>query len=155
MNSVQRTVAIAVLTAASPLAFAAEHEGWTLRFHGAIVESSAENRSTVRATGVASEVDVGASGGFGLAAEYRLFRRFGVELSALFAPLELDKRSSTVGAGLEVRLELSMMPLTFGVPFHLRPAAKTDLYIGPAISHVSYLDAASAGGEGRRPRRST
>ena len=118
----------------------AEDSPWTLRFHGAIVESSVEQSATAATGGVSSRVDVGAGGGIGLGAEYRLSDKIGLEFSTLLAGVAIDTTFAAGGSGLYESLELSMVPLTLGVPFHFGVGSRTDIYLGPTLSYVSYVD---------------
>jgi len=129
-------LAAGLMLAAASTSILAKDSSWTLRFHGAIVESSASDRTSV-GNGTFSSVDVG--GGFGIGAEYRLSDRFGLELSTLFAGLEIGSSVSTRAKAFQ-SFELSMMPLTFAVPFHFNTGGRVDLFVGPTFSIVRYLD---------------
>jgi outer membrane protein W len=129
-------IAAGLLLAAASTTILANDPSWTLRVHGAIIDSSGEDRTDV-GTGVSSSVDVG--GGFGIGAEYRLSNRYGLEFSTLFAGLEIDN-SVSGGAGLVQSLEMSMMPLTFAFPFHFDAGDRADLFVAPTFSIVRYLD---------------
>ena len=128
-------LAVGLILATAPQAISAEDSSWTLRFHGAIVDSSVETRTSIG--GVSSSVDVG--GGFGIGAEYRRSQKFGVEFSTLFAGLELNN-SVSGGRGLSQSLEMSMLPLTFAFLFHFDPGGRVDLFVAPTFSVVQYLD---------------
>lgn len=113
---------------------------WTLRFHGAVVESSGSH-DAVAANGSTIRIDRGTSGGFGIGAEYRLSDRVGLEVSTLFAALEIDTHVSAKGSALGERLELSMMPWMLSIPIHFDTAGKADLFIAPTVGHVTYYNA--------------
>ena len=128
-------LAAGLLLATASQAVPAEDSSWTLRFHGAIIDSSAARTSV--GSGLSSTVDVG--GGLGIGAEYRISQRSGLEVSTLFAGLEISN-SVTGRAGLVQSFELSMMPLTFAYLFHFDPGGRVDLFIAPTFSVVQYLD---------------
>jgi outer membrane protein W len=120
---------------ASP-AIPAEGSSWTLRFHGAIVESSG-GEDTRFANGFVSSVDTG--GGFGIGAEVRLTDRLGLEFSTLFAGLEISMKASAKLATVQ-SFELSVVPVTFGLPIHLDTGDRVDLFVAPTLSVVNYTD---------------
>jgi outer membrane protein W len=124
-----------ILTAASTSALAKD-SSWTLRFHGAIVDSSGGSRTSI-GDGIDNSVEAG--GGFGIGAEYRLTRRYGLEFSTLFAGLEI-KNSVGGGSGVVNDLELTMMPLTLAFPFHFNAGGRADLFVAPTFSIVRYVD---------------
>jgi len=116
---------------------------WTLRFHGALVEASGRHEGfTTGSTG--SRIDLDAGGGLGVAVEYRFSKRVGLEFSALLAGLTLSTsyvtRSST---GIDSS-ELSMVPLTLGLPFHLASGGRVDVLLGPTLSYVRYQETESS-----------
>jgi len=113
---------------------------WTLRFHGAVVQASGSHQS-LAANGATFRVDSGTSGGFGIGAEYRLSDRVGLEVSTLFAALEIGSHVSTKGSALGERLELSMMPWMLSAPVHFRTGGRTDLFVAPTVGHVAYHNA--------------
>lgn len=112
---------------------------WTLRFHGAIVHSSAPREKAV-ANGVVGSIEVDTSGGYDFGAEYRFSERVGLELSVLFAALAFENKMSVGGTSTWESLEASMVPLTLGVPFHFSAGRGTDISLAPTLSHVSYLN---------------
>jgi len=134
-------VGAVLCTAVSPV-LAGGDSPWTLRFHGALVDSSVSGSSSVT-DGVITDVDVG--GGFGIGAEYRFSNRLGFQMSALFAGLDIGSRTGP--AGVET-FEMGMAPFTFGLPIHLTPGSRADLFIEPTISIVSYFDVETTVGGG-------
>jgi outer membrane protein W len=133
-----------VSVVASP-AILAQGSSWTLRFHGAIVESSASDDTSFD-NGVTSSVDIG--GGVGIGAEYRFSNRLGLELSTLFAGLEISTNVSVRPAAVE-SVELSMVPVTFGLPIHFDIADRVDLFVAPTVSLVNYRDVRTTVGGSR------
>jgi len=115
-------------------AAAAEGAAWTLRFHGALVESSAA-RFAVDDGAFSSSVQTG--GGIGVGAEVRLTERLGLELAALHAGLEIGARASTSPARFE-SFTLGMTPLTVGLPIHFHTGGRIDLYVAPSLNLVRY-----------------
>lgn len=132
----QVVFAAGLVIAAACTSVLAKDSSWTLRFHGAIVDSSGESRTSI-GDGIDNSVEAG--GGFGIGAEYRLSRRYGVEFSTLFAGLEI-KNSVGSGTGVVRGLELTMMPLTFAFPFHFDAGGRADLFVAPTFSIVRYVD---------------
>jgi outer membrane protein W len=129
-------LAAGLMLAAASTSILAKDSSWTLRVHGAIIESSASDR-TNEGNYAVSSVDVG--GGFGIGAEYRVSNRFGLEFSTLFAGLEIGS-SVSGGAKAVQSFELSMMPLTLAVPYHFRTGGRVDLGGRRIIKKVRYLD---------------
>jgi len=109
---------------------------WTLRFHGAIVDSSGGGDPGF-ADGLVSRVDGG--GGFGIGVEVRLSDRLGLELSTLYAGLEVSMQLSAKAATAET-VALGIVPVSFGLPIHLPTGDRLDLFVAPALSIVSYRD---------------
>jgi outer membrane protein W len=120
---------------AAPVSLAQE-SAWTLRFHGAIVDSSSDADTSVDG-GFSSRVDVG--GGLGIGAEVRLSERLGLEISTLFAGLEVGMKASA-NQGSAQNVEMSMIPLTFGLPIHFDSGKRVDFFVAPTLSVVSYTD---------------
>lgn len=117
-------------------AILAEGSSWTLRFHGAIVESSADDDTSID-NGVKSSIDMG--GGVGIGAEYRLSQRFGLEFSTLFAGLEVSS-SVSASPATAAFVELNMVPVTVGFPIHFDIADRVDLFVAPTLNFVKYGD---------------
>jgi hypothetical protein len=115
---------------------------WTLRFHGAIVDSSARSERSLDG-GASSRLAAG--GGLGIAAERRLAGRVGLELSALFAGVELRSRVSTTGVEHD---QLGMVPVTFGLPFHFDRSGRVDFFVAPTLGVVRYTDLRAKVGAG-------
>lgn len=126
---------VVVLVTATPAVLPAD-SSWTLRFHGAVLQSSAQESSRV-GTGFENSVDI--AGGLGFGVEYRLSERLGLELSTFYAGLRIEQR---VSAGHEsvLDLDLGVMPLTLAVPIHFANGRRVQLYAGPTFSVVRYLD---------------
>jgi outer membrane protein W len=129
-------LAAGLTLAAASTSILAKDPSWTLRFHGAIVDSSGESRASI-SDGIDSSVEAG--GGFGIGAEYRLSRRYGLEFSTLFAGLDIRSRVGG-GDGVATGLEMTMMPMTFAFPFHFDAGGRADLFVAPTFSIVRYVD---------------
>lgn len=114
----------------------AEEHPWTLRVHGAIIESSVGTQSSIE-HGFSSSVKTG--GGFGVGIEFRLSDRIGLEASVLFGGVEI-KSSLSSGQGATQSLNLNMMPVNFAVPFHFDIGGRADLYAAVTFGVVRYLD---------------
>jgi len=136
MKKIAMTLVLIILTWSTA---AAGDSGWTLRFHAAIVQSSDQQSVTAGGGGV-SRVEVGDGGGIGVAGEYRLTDLIGLEMSTLLGGVAIDTRFSAGGSSAAQSLELSLIPLTFGVPFHFAVGRRVDIYVGPTLSYVIYED---------------
>lgn len=112
--------------------------GWTLRFHGALVDSPAHAGATV--DGFSAGADIGAGGGVGVGAEYRFSKRVGLDMSLLFAGIQFDASVEVGGKSISQRLETGMAPLTLAVPIHFRAGKRMDLFVAPSVSRVAYMD---------------
>jgi outer membrane protein W len=132
---IARIVLAALVLASTCHAVEAAEPGWTVRFYGAMVDSSAETQTSPG--GVVSSVDVG--GGIGVGGEYRMSDRLGLELSALFAGLSIESSVGAGGGAVAQSLSFDMVPLTFGLAIHLNPKGRTDFFIAPTVSYVSYF----------------
>ena len=124
-------IAVAFLIASTGLGAQAGNK-WTLRVYGALVDSSSE--SSVGVGGVSSSVDVG--GGLGVGGEYRMSNRLGLELSTLWAGLDIESDVSV--GGVNQNLQFGMVPLTLGLTIHLNPRGRPVIFIAPTLSYVSY-----------------
>ena len=108
---VVKRVLVALILLATGVTAEAKQNGWTLRLYGAMVDSSTD--TTRSSTGVVTRVDV--SGGLGVGGEYRLSDRLGLELSTLFADMDMETSVSGVGGTAVQSLEFGMVPLTVGM----------------------------------------
>jgi outer membrane protein W len=140
MGFARLVLAASLVCVVAPSAIAAEGSSWTLRFHGAIVESSGGG-TTSFAGGAVSRIESG--GGLGIGLEYRLSERFGLEFSTLLAGLEIGMRASA-RLGTFESFEMSVVPLTFGLPIHFDTGERVDLFIAPTLSIVHYTDIRSS-----------
>jgi outer membrane protein W len=133
MKITRLALAVACVFASSCLAAQAAEPGWTLRVYGALLDSSAETETSIGS--VSSSVSTG--GGVGLGGEYRMSDRLGLELSTLWAGLDIESGVSI--GGVNQSLQFGMVPLTVGMPIHLRPAGRPVIFIAPTVSYVSYF----------------
>jgi outer membrane protein W len=129
-------LATGLLLVAGSTAALAKDSSWTLRFYGAIVQSSAEGETSV-GDGIVSSIDAG--GGVGIGGEYRLNNRLGLEVSAIYAGLQFDSSLSGRAMGYQSSAS-SMLPLTFAVPFHFGTGSSVDFFVAPTFSIVRYED---------------
>lgn len=134
MRTSRAVIAALIVFTATCLPTAAGDSNWTIRFHGAVLDSEASSNAGL--DGVQARVDLG--GGFGVGGEYRFSERLGIDLSILFAGLEIA--STVVGGNVTQDLDLSMVPFTVGVPIHFKTGEKIDLFFVPSISRVGYMD---------------
>jgi len=145
MNARIALVMIALLVG---LTAEAAEPRWTLRFHGALVQSSGSGESTTTG-GATFRIDSGTSGGLGFGAEYRLSRRVGLEVSTLLATFDVGTRVSAGGSSLTESTELSMMPWMLSVPFHFRAGSRSSVFVAPSVGYVTYHDTRMSLGAGQ------
>ena len=129
-----------ILTLPLPGAAAANDRGWQIRFHGVSVDTG-EIVSTRQA---GNQVTVAGDLGAGLAvgAEYRFSPRVGLGFGVLGAlALDVGIRADLVSGDTLVAVDsLTFVPWTVGPTFHLTPASRADLYVGPLLAYVTYGD---------------
>lgn len=85
-----------------------------------------------------------ASWGFGAAADYRLSRRFGLGLTALWSDVEIDTdaRVAALGGSAGDRGDLGVQIYSLGLDLHLTPGRAVELVLTPAVAFVDYDDLA-------------
>jgi opacity protein-like surface antigen len=121
---------------------------WVLRAEGGTTDYSKQTFSS-HSLGY-TELSLDGGQGFGMAAEYRPNRRFGLELS--LSSIDLDARSRQV----EIRLvstnppvvrevtvdsdsgEFSLRPLAAAFLFHPLNQGRLDFYVGPQLAWVDF-----------------
>lgn len=119
---------------------AADDPGWTVRARAAWVDPgfswSAVNDDETRVSATSdSEI------GLGLDLEYRVSRRFGLELGVVWAEPDLVLRAEApTGESVEVSDGTRFMPISAGVAIHLTPDGPVDLYVAPFAAWVMYSD---------------
>ena len=133
MKIARIVLAITFVLVSTVFTVQAAEPGWTLRVYGALVDSSAETETSIGS--VSSSVSTG--GGVGLGGEYRMSDRLGLELSPLWAGLDIESGVSI--GGVSQSLQFGMVPLTLGMPIHLSPAGRPVIFIAPTVSYVSYF----------------
>ncbi len=128
------------LEATSVQAQANDYRGWRLRADLAYVDFSLDATGRT-ADGQPVPIDADSDLGYGLSAEYRFSRRFGVDFGFSHTSTRLNVRlpSSPVGP---VRLGDSpgMTPLTVGIAWHLTPDSRVDLYLAGRLAWVTFGD---------------
>lgn len=135
--TIRIVVAAVLMLATNGLAVQSEESGWMLRMYGALVDSSADNRTDT--TGFSATLDAG--GGLGIGAEYQWSSRLGLELSTLIASADMKLATSTRnGVSSTQSLGFSMVPVTLGLTFHLNPDGRADIFVAPTVSYVSYSE---------------
>ena len=129
------------LVFAIPGAFAADTD-WRLRLYGFYM-ATGESPSFVDAAGMtlASDNDYGA--GLGIAAEYRLSRRLGLELGVAVAD-HGDFRGTAAQSGtrLDASDTMTVTSITVALDVHLTPESNADVHIGPLLARFDYGDLA-------------
>lgn len=120
--------ALAAALAAAFAAPAAAGDGWQFELSGVYAESTAGGGTD-------------GSFGAGLAAEYRLTPRLGIELGVLTAELSDETRFDFFGV-FEATVETSLdyTPVLARLDFHLTPDRRADVYVGPVAGYVFFDD---------------
>ncbi len=118
----------------------AQESRWQLRLRGLLVDGG-ETFTVDDSSGTQVLAGGNAELGVGVAIEYRISNRFGVELGAAVAGVpdyEGDHESSdgktAIGEGP------SFAPVTASFNLHLTPGRRFDFYIAPTVAFVSYGD---------------
>lgn len=79
-----------------------------------------------------------ASFGLGLDVEYKFGRFLGLDLGMGYTNMNIDFNHS-VGEGTQTD-KLGVMPIWFAINFHILKSKKIDIFIGPNVSYVIYLN---------------
>jgi hypothetical protein len=138
MNQPARTVAALLLVLFAAAAPAAAGD-WTLRLSGALVSPSESFRTGADDLSTSVAVDDGLGAAASL--EYRVNRRWGVEMGVLVASLDTELTVSSPLLGRNSDSDsLSILPLTVGVDLHLTPEQRADLAVGLLAAWVQYGD---------------
>ena len=118
---------------------------WTVRGFGAWLDTDGEPlhfRSIDQFPPVGeSSFDLGDGDGMGLALEYRITRRLGVEALALVADLEGEVRSVFTDPPIPeqvVTRDVETELFALGLNLHLMPGRRIDVYLGPILAFVEY-----------------
>lgn len=131
MTFSKQTIFVPALAAALAAAFAAPAaagDGWQFQLSGVYAESTAAGGTD-------------GSFGAGLAAEYRLTPRLGIELGALTAELEDETRVDFLGVfEATARTSLGYTPILARLDFHLTPGRRADIRVGPVAGYVFFDD---------------
>lgn len=130
--------------------------GFTLRAGG--IATDYDKHGGIGYGGFNDHLDLGGGTGPYAAAELRLHRRFGFELSASQLDLDAHHRITRqvpisfnpVVLGEEVVFEAdgkyTLKPLALAALFHLFPDRKVDVYFGPQVARVAFANDVEAGG---------
>lgn len=120
---------------------------WTVRGFGAWLETSAETHRTHSVDPLPpvgeSRFVLGDGDGVGLALEYRITRRIGVEALAILADVEGELRVVFTDPPIPeqvVRQDVDSDLYGLGLSFHLTPGRRIDVYLGPLLAIVRYGD---------------
>lgn len=140
---VSRALICGWLLAAAP-GVPAIGESLTIRGRGVWTDES-DALGSSGSFGVMSTVRIDGASGLALAAEWRLVPRWGLELSITRLAFDADFHQSEFRPPerppvpeIFDRGELVVRPVSLAVLAHPLRGARTDLYLGPAVSHVSY-----------------
>lgn len=140
------TLTATVLAVATPADAEPGAGRWTVRAVGVWAETSESYTAPADAE---EEIDVAVDGapGAGLFVEARLGRRLGLELGVLTAALDTEVSLESPAIGRQVASdELTVRPITLGLPIHLTPDGSgpggIDLVLTPLVAYVQYGDLA-------------
>lgn len=134
---VVRTLTLfAILTTALSGQAGARESSWTVRVVGLgwIPSDAMVAGRTAAAEPFRFGVSEGA--GLGLALEYRLGRRWGLEGAANFADMETDFRLETGGVVLTDTDEVDVSSYSLGVNYHFTPESRADFFVGAFVAET-------------------
>jgi len=140
VNKVALSLAFAVIVSIClPVAAENQEPGWNLRLRGMLVDGE-ESFSIDDPS--ADTVLAGGNGslGLGIAVEYRISKRFGVELGAAYAKIPDFDWDDNTGGTTKIGEGPTFVPLTASFNIHLTPNSRFDLYVAPTVAYVSYGD---------------
>lgn len=120
---------------------------WTLRGFGAWLDTNVETETFGSIDNFApapeGSFSLGNGDGAGLALEYRITRRFGIEALAIFADIEGEFRIVFIEPPIPeqvVTKDVETDLYGLGVNVHLTPGRRIDVYLGPVVALVQYGD---------------
>lgn len=122
-------LALSISGSLAPPAQAADPTGWRLKLQAAAFRPT-------------SGGGFDPSFGGGLALEYRATRRLGFEVSALTSELvsEVDLKEAAIPIPIVIETRFEATPILARLNWHLTPAKKADVYIGPVAGWILYGD---------------
>ncbi len=124
------------LLLAAAASAAAPEQGWLLRVNGYWLDAN-EGRVSPANTAYRSRVENSAAVAGGVAGEYRLGPRLGVELG-LLAGADNDYTVTFDGGMVAATDTMAFDAACVGLNVHLTPGKKADLYAGPLLAYVAY-----------------
>lgn len=136
-----RTTLALLLLPTAVAAQVVEQPRWIIRGFGAQVQTGgAEDFVDASTPGQVdhTKVRVDNGTGFGLAAEYRMTCRLGLEGGYIFAPLDAHFLYDANNEWLRGDDDLDTDLITLGLNIHLTPEARADLYVGPLVAWANY-----------------
>lgn len=114
---------------------------WHLRGFGLWIEPDlAIDIPADEETDISAEAD--GAFGLGLSAEYQFSDRVGLELGIFRASPEviLEYHLRLFDLSFSVSDDLAMTPVYLGLPVHLLPESRIDVYLSPFLAYVRYSD---------------
>ena len=129
----------------------ADDAPWRLRLYGFYMGTS-EAPSFVDAAGTVLSSDNDSGAGLGLAAEYALSSRLGLELGVSSAD-HGDFRARAAGSGERVEASdtLGVTTLALSLNYHVTPGATADLHFGAVVAWLDFGDLAIRYDAGNAP----
>ncbi len=135
-----RTAVTSALLLLGAMPSSAGEAVWRVRFYGFYMGTDgAASFEDAAGTVLSSDNDSGA--GFGVAAEYAVSRRLGLELGVSLAD-HGDFRARPVGGGPQIEASdtLSLLTLAVALNYHVAPDAAADFHLGPILALVDFDD---------------
>lgn len=133
-------LAIALVSYWQPGPAQAQDSRWHLRLRGVLVNGD-QAFSVDDPSGDRVLAGGNAAPGAGIAVEYRLSERLGVEVGSVFAKVpDFDWEASGSSSRTEIGEGPSIRAATASLNLHLTPESRFDLYVAPTVASVDYGD---------------
>jgi hypothetical protein len=132
---------VAPMAVQAPAGTAPGYPAWTVRGWAGIVGRYVEDDNVDfndGAFGVSELSWNDPAFGLGFDVERRFSRLIGLDLGVGYTNMDIDF-DHTVGAGTQTD-SLGVIPIWLALNFHLVASEKLDLYLGPQIAYIIYLD---------------
>jgi outer membrane protein W len=133
-RAIRALAAVAVILAAARPAPAGDLK---LRLFAAFVEPTGGSTLVSAEPGEVA-VNLESAGGGGLALEYMIAPRWGLELGALFAQPGVSVSVSAVPPSVRVTQGLGITPVSLGTNYYAVPEGRARLYLGVQVARVGY-----------------
>jgi hypothetical protein len=148
-------VTLATLALAASPAFSDADRRWTLRLEGGVYQSSGDAATWTQDGAAGPEtarLELTDGSGFGAGLEYRVTRRFGLDVSVMFGSYGSDFRVDTATGSLLDSEDIDTSLHTLGVNYHFRPEHRWDIYVGGFVAMAAYDGVIYLSEPGRRDK---